>query len=162
MRALEQEKGRPIGILVDLQGPKIRLGTLPGGRITLTDGERLKLVCAPASEDPKVLPIPHAEVFAALKQKHTLLIDDGKIRLRTFASKPDSAEAFVEVGGVLNDRKGVNLPDTLLPVLGDDGQGPQRPGRGTGAGRGLDRALLRAAARRCGRTEEAGARGAPR
>jgi pyruvate kinase len=55
-------------------------------------------------------------VFAALKQKHCLLIDDGKVRLRTFASKPDSAEAFVEVGGVVSDRKGVNLPDTLLPV----------------------------------------------
>jgi pyruvate kinase len=55
-------------------------------------------------------------VFAALKQKHCLLIDDGKIRLRTWSAKPDSAEAIVEVGGVLKDRKGVNLPDTLLPV----------------------------------------------
>ena len=116
VRALEAEVGRPIGILCDLQGPKIRLGTLPGGQITLTVGQRIRLVRAAASTNPAVLPIPHAEVFAALKQKHGLLIDDGKLRLRTFAAKPDGAEAFVEVGGVLKDRKGVNLPDTLLPV----------------------------------------------
>ena len=116
IRKLEQEEARPIAILVDLQGPKIRLGTLPGGKIEVKEGDRLRLVREPSSNDPKILPIPHGEVFAALKQKHCLLIDDGKIRLRTFASKPDSAEAIVEVGGVLKDRKGVNLPDTLLPL----------------------------------------------
>jgi pyruvate kinase len=116
VRALEAEVGRPIAILCDLQGPKIRIGTLPGGQITLTVGQRIKLVRATSSDDPSVLPIPHAEVFAALKQKHGLLIDDGKLRLRTFAATPDGAEAFVEIGGVLKDRKGVNLPDTLLPV----------------------------------------------
>jgi pyruvate kinase len=116
VRALETEVGRPIAILCDLQGPKIRLGTLPGGQVSLSTGERIKLVRAPSSDDPLVLPIPHAEVFAALKIKHGLLIDDGKLRLRTFAATADSAEAFVEVGGVVKDRKGVNLPDTLLPV----------------------------------------------
>ncbi|HET7335318.1 MAG TPA: pyruvate kinase [Rhizomicrobium sp.] len=115
-RALEGEVSRPIGILVDLQGPKIRLGKLPGGKILLKEGARIKLVRAASSDDPDVLPIPHGEVFAALKQKHCLLIDDGKIRLRTFSSKPDSAEAFVEIGGEVKDKKGVNLPDTLLPV----------------------------------------------
>jgi pyruvate kinase len=116
VRALEEDVGRPIAILCDLQGPKIRLGTLPGGQITLAEGQRIKLVRAASSADPNVLPIPHPEVFAALKQKHGLLIDDGKLRLRTFAATPDGAEAFVEVGGVVKDRKGVNLPDTLLPV----------------------------------------------
>ena len=116
VRALEEEEKRPIAILVDLQGPKIRLGTLPGGQITLTEGQRIKLIRADSSNDPDVLPIPHGEIFTALKQKHVLLIDDGKVRLRTFASKPDGAEAFVEVGGVLKDKKGVNLPDTLLPL----------------------------------------------
>jgi pyruvate kinase len=116
VRALEAEAGRPIAILVDLQGPKIRLGSLPGGAVILKEGERIKLIRADSSDDPAVLPIPHAEVFAALKQKHGLMIDDGRIRLRTFAAKPDSAEAFVEVGGTVRDKKGVNLPDTLLPV----------------------------------------------
>ena len=116
VRAQEEATGRPIGILVDLQGPKIRLGTLPGGRIELKEGDRVRLARETASDDPGILPIPHGEVFAALKQKHCLLIDDGKVRLRTWASKPDSAEAVVELGGVLKDRKGVNLPDTLLPL----------------------------------------------
>jgi pyruvate kinase len=116
VRMLEEDVGRPVGILCDLQGPKIRLGTLPGGQIALTVGQRIKLVRAASSDDPNVLPIPHAEVFAALKTKHGLLIDDGKLRLRTFAATPDGAEAFVEVGGIVKDRKGVNLPDTLLPV----------------------------------------------
>ena len=116
VRTLESEVGRPIGILCDLQGPKIRLGTLPGGQVELSEGQRIKLVRAASSDDPNILPIPHPEVFAALKQKHGLLIDDGKLRLRTFAATPDGAEAFVEVGGVIKDRKGVNLPDTLLPV----------------------------------------------
>jgi pyruvate kinase len=116
VRALEREERRPIGILADLQGPKIRLGTLPGGQVTLAEGDRVRLVRAAASDDPGIIPVPHGEVFAALKQKHCLLIDDGKIRLRTWSSRPDSAEAAVEVGGVLRDRKGINLPDTLLPV----------------------------------------------
>ncbi|HEX3810744.1 MAG TPA: pyruvate kinase [Rhizomicrobium sp.] len=116
IRALEKEEGRPIAILADLQGPKIRLGTLPGGKIEVKEGDRLRLVRAESSDDPKILPVPHGEVFAALKQRHCLLIDDGKIRLRTFASKPDSAEAIVEVGGTLKDRKGINLPDTLLAL----------------------------------------------
>ncbi|MBU6472548.1 MAG: pyruvate kinase, partial [Alphaproteobacteria bacterium] len=116
VRALEAEMGRPIGILVDLQGPKIRVGTLPGGQIALTEGQRIKLACQATSEDPGVLPIPHPEVFAALKQKHGLLVDDGKIRLRTWAATPAGAEASVEVGGVLKNKKGVNLPDTLLPL----------------------------------------------
>jgi pyruvate kinase len=116
VRALEREQGRPIAILADLQGPKIRVGTLPGGKVTLAEGARIKLVRAASSDDPNVIPIPHAEVFAALKQRHLLLIDDGKIRLRTWSSKPDSAEAAVEVGGDIKDRKGINLPDTLLPL----------------------------------------------
>jgi pyruvate kinase len=116
VRALEESEGRPIGLLADLQGPKIRLGKLPGGRIELKEGDRIRLAREDASDDPAVLPIPHGEVFAALKQRHCLLIDDGKVRLRTWASKPDSAEAVVELGGEIKDRKGVNLPDTLLPL----------------------------------------------
>ncbi len=116
VRALEEEMGRPIGVLIDLQGPKIRLGTLPGGKRMLKEGDRVHIVRKVAAENDIDIPIPHAEVFAALKQQHSLLIDDGKIRLRLFGIKDDTAEAFVEVGGEIKDRKGVNLPDTLLPV----------------------------------------------
>ena len=116
VRALEQETGRPAGVLVDLQGPKIRLGTLKGGKRLLKEGERVRLVRKVEAENDSDIPIPHAEVFAAMKQRHGLLIDDGRVRLRLFGVKDDTAEAFVEVGGEIKDRKGVNLPDTLLPV----------------------------------------------
>ena len=116
VRALEEEMGRPIGVLIDLQGPKIRLGTIPGGRRLLKEGDRVRLVRKVSSDNDTDIPIPHAEVFAAMKQQHGLLIDDGRVRLRLFGVKEDTAEAFVEVGGEIKDRKGVNLPDTLLPV----------------------------------------------
>ncbi|HVV66371.1 MAG TPA: pyruvate kinase [Rhizomicrobium sp.] len=116
VRALEEEMGRPIAVLVDLQGPKIRLGEIPGGRRLLKEGERVRLVRKVAADNEADIPIPHAEVFAAMKQRHSLLIDDGRVRLRLFGVKDDSAEAFVEVGGEIKDRKGVNMPDTLLPV----------------------------------------------
>lgn len=116
VRALEAEVGRPIGILVDLQGPKIRLGTLAGGSRILRDGERVRLVRKVTAGNESDIPIPHAEVFSAIKMRHTLLIDDGKVRLRLLSVSESSAEAVVVVGGEIRDRKGVNLPDTLLPI----------------------------------------------
>ena len=87
VRALEGEEGRPIGILVDLQGPKIRLGTLPGGSRILTEGEQVRFVRKVQADDPNDIPIPHPEVFQAMKMRHTLLIDDGKVRLRLLSVK---------------------------------------------------------------------------
>lgn len=116
LRTEEANAGRPIGILVDLQGPKIRLGTLPGGSRILKDGEQVRFVRKVQAEDPNDIPIPHPEVFQAMKMRHTLLIDDGKVRLRILTAKDYYADAMVVVGGELKDRKGVNLPDTLLPV----------------------------------------------
>lgn len=116
VRALELEVGRPIGILVDLQGPKIRLGALPGGARMLKEGERVRLVRKSASTEASEIPIPHAEVFTAIKMRHSLLIDDGRVRLRLLSVGESSAEAVVVVGGEIKDRKGVNLPDTILPI----------------------------------------------
>jgi pyruvate kinase len=116
LRALSEERGRPIGILVDLQGPKIRLGVLKGGPRELKEGEKIKLVLAESSDNPDEVPIPHPEIFQAIKQKHALLIDDGKVRLRLIKKADNFADAVVVVGGEIKDRKGVNMPDTLLPV----------------------------------------------
>ncbi len=116
LRALSEERGRPIGILVDLQGPKIRLGVLKGGPRELKEGEKIKLVLAETSDNPDEVPIPHPEIFQAIKQKHALLIDDGKVRLRLIKKADNFADAVVVVGGEIKDRKGVNMPDTLLPV----------------------------------------------
>jgi pyruvate kinase len=116
VRALEQQVGRPIGLLVDLQGPKIRLGQIPGGRVELKAGSRVALVCQSISDRIDVAPLPHPEVFAALKAGDVLLIDDGRVRLKIDSVGPDRAEATVEIGGEIKDRKGVNLPDTVLPI----------------------------------------------
>ncbi|MGZ5928863.1 MAG: pyruvate kinase, partial [Rhizomicrobium sp.] len=116
LRALGEAKGRPIGILVDLQGPKIRLGTLTGGPRKLVEGEKIRLVLGETSDRPDELPIPHPEIFQAIKQKHALLIDDGKVRLRLLKRADAYADAVVVVGGEIKDRKGVNMPDTLLPM----------------------------------------------
>jgi pyruvate kinase len=116
LRKLSEDVGRPIGILCDLQGPKIRLGRLCGGPRMLKEGERIKLVLGETSDKPEDVPIPHPEIFLAIKQKHALLIDDGKVRLRLLRKADTYAEAVVEVAGEIKDRKGVNMPDTLLPL----------------------------------------------
>ncbi len=116
LRALSDEVRRPIGILCDLQGPKIRLGKLVGGPRMLVEGERIRLVLGEESDKPEEVPIPHPEIFQAIKQKHALLIDDGKVRLRLLRKADTFAEAAVEVAGEIKDRKGVNMPDTLLPL----------------------------------------------
>src|SRR3984957_13705283 len=116
LRALADEVGRPIGILCDLQGPKIRLGKLTGGPRMLKEGERIKLVLGETSDNPDDIPIPHPEIFQAIKLKHALLIDDGKVRLRLLRKADTFAEAVVEVAGEIKDRKGDKMPDTLLAM----------------------------------------------
>jgi pyruvate kinase len=116
VRALEREERRPVGILVDLQGPKIRLGQLPGGVRELATGERVRLALDAALGGGDAIPMPHAEVFAALRAGDGLLIDDGKVRLRIEGAGAGSADALVVTGGIIKDRKGVNLPDTVLPI----------------------------------------------
>jgi len=116
VRALESEVGRPIGILVDLQGPKIRLGSIPGGEVILATGSQVKLLRKVEATEPGTLPIPHPEVFAAIKPGDALLVDDGRLRLRVLSCGEDTADAVVELGGTFKNRKGVNLPDTVLPI----------------------------------------------
>ena len=116
VRAVEAEAGRPIAILVDLQGPKLRLGKLNHGEVRLETGAEITLVRKKATSDAGHLPIPHAEIFAALKPGANLLIDDGKVRLRTDDVTPDAIKATVLQGGIVKDHKGVNLPDTMLPI----------------------------------------------
>ena len=115
VRGVEADVGRPISILVDLQGPKLRLGKL-GGERTLQGGSRVTLVRSEIAPDSQTVPIPHAEIFAALKPGSNLLIDDGKVRLVAEEVATDRMTADVIQGGVIKDHKGVNLPDTLLPI----------------------------------------------
>src|SRR5438067_9665639 len=82
IREVEAETGRPIGIVADLQGPKLRVGNFAGGRAELKVGARFRFDLAAALGDEKRAPLPHPEVFAAIEPGTDLLLDDGKLRLR--------------------------------------------------------------------------------
>ncbi|MCC4118386.1 pyruvate kinase [Aromatoleum toluclasticum] len=116
IRDIEREVGRPIGILMDLQGPKLRIGKLAEGKVMLAAGSRFRLDLDPAEGDATRASLPHPEIFAALETGTELLLDDGKLRLRVEAFGPDFADTTVLVGGQLSDRKGVNVPGVVLPI----------------------------------------------
>ncbi len=116
IREVEHEIGRPIGVLMDLQGPKLRVGRFAEGKVMLAPGARFRLDLDPAAGDATRANLPHPEIFAALEAGTELLLDDGKLRLRVDAFGPDFADTTVLVGGALSDRKGVNVPGVVLPI----------------------------------------------
>jgi pyruvate kinase len=116
VRQVEAEMGRPIGVLVDLQGPKLRVGAFRNGGVDLVAGARFRLDLSSTPGDETRAPLPHPEVLAALRPGAELLLDDGRIRLRVETAAPDHAETIIVTGGRLSDRKGVNLPDVVLGV----------------------------------------------
>jgi pyruvate kinase len=116
IRRVETATGRPIGILADLQGPKLRLGTFAAGRIELDAGAHFRLDLDLGAGDETRAPLPHPEIFAALEPGTELLLDDGKVRLQTESCGAGFAETLCVVGGTLSDRKGVNVPNALLPM----------------------------------------------
>lgn len=116
IRALEEKFGRPIGILADVQGPKLRVGRFGGGRVHLQTGQGFRLDLNATPGDAKRVNLPHPEIIAAAGIGTTLLLDDGKLRLRVTRKRDDALETEVLVGGPLSDRKGVNVPDVVLPI----------------------------------------------
>jgi pyruvate kinase len=115
IREVERASGRPIGVLVDLQGPKLRLGTFAGGGATLVPGATFTLDSDAAPGGADRVYLPHPEIFAATTPGQTLLLDDGKVRLTATETDASRIVTRVEVGGRLSDRKGVSLPETTLP-----------------------------------------------
>ena len=116
IRALEAKVGSPIGILQDLQGPKIRIGTLKAGPVQLATGAMVRFRLGTAPGDAREVSLPHPEVIQNILPGHALMIDDGKLRLECTSCGDGLFDARVVVGGMLSDRKGVNLPDTELPI----------------------------------------------
>ena len=114
LRALEKEYEHPIAVLMDLQGPKLRLGIV--GRQELAKGQKVRFDLDASPATAARLPLPHPEIFAAAREGGILLIDDGKVRLRILASTADTIDAEVEVAGPISDRKGVNLPNLIVPL----------------------------------------------
>ena len=116
IRTIEREAKRPIGILVDLQGPKLRLGTFSDGAVVIEAGASFVLDGNPAPGDSARCHLPHPEILQALEPGHAILLDDGKLRLSVVETSENRAVTRVEVGGRISNRKGVSLPHTVIPV----------------------------------------------
>jgi len=116
IRQLEKEFARPIAILADLQGPKLRVGTFKDGEAIIRHGGRFTLDRIKEPGDENRVELPHAELFGLLDKGQRLLINDGKMRLRVIEADDEKIVCTAEVGGVISDRKGVNVPDAIVPV----------------------------------------------
>ncbi|MBM2292508.1 pyruvate kinase [Sulfitobacter pseudonitzschiae] len=116
IRQVEEDLGSTIGILADLQGPKLRVGVFAGDSEMLEEGAAFRLDLDPAEGNAARVCLPHPEIFAALKPGASLLVNDGKIRLKVKDCGDDFADCTVIAGGVISNRKGVNVPDVELPL----------------------------------------------
>ncbi|SIT09401.1 pyruvate kinase [Roseivivax lentus] len=116
IRQVEKDLDSTIGILADLQGPKLRVGAFAKGEEELEEGQAFRLDLDPAEGDAKRVNLPHPEIFAVLEPGASLLVNDGKIRLKVEKCGKDFADCTVTVGGTISNRKGVNVPDVVLPL----------------------------------------------
>jgi pyruvate kinase len=114
IRQVEANHDRPIGILADLQGPKLRIGAFEGETVNLEKGQTFVLDSDPKPGNRERVQLPHPEILAALEPGHAILLNDGRVRLRVKEVGPGRAVTEVEQGKKLSDRKGVSLPDTVL------------------------------------------------
>ncbi len=116
VREVEQRLNTPIGILMDLQGPKLRVGRFAEGKVELVRGQTLRLDLDDTPGDAQRVNLPHPEIIAALQPGMSLLLDDGRLRLRVTAKEPTAVITEVIAGGELSDRKGVNVPEAVLQL----------------------------------------------
>jgi len=116
IRELEEKFDRPIGILADVQGPKLRVGRFSAGRAHLQTGRPFRLDLNATPGDSNRVNLPHPEIIEAATIGCVLLVDDGKLRLRVVHKRPDALETEIMVGGPISDNKGVNVPDVVLPI----------------------------------------------
>ncbi|HMC92018.1 MAG TPA: pyruvate kinase, partial [Allosphingosinicella sp.] len=116
IRGLEKDLDRPMTILADLQGPKLRVGKFEGGGADLKNGQRFTFDRSDAPGDATRAELPHKEIFGGVVPGTRLLVDDGKIVQRVLSATPDRIETVVEVGGRISNNKGVNVPDVVLPL----------------------------------------------
>ncbi len=115
-RAAEKVVGKPITLVADMQGPKIRIGVLHNDEQMLRFNEEVKLVCAKTSDQDGVLPIPHQELFDVLQPGDVIMLDDGLMRLTITENDGKNGAAKVDVGGKLTNKKGINIPGRVLPI----------------------------------------------
>jgi len=116
VREVERELNQPIGILMDLQGPKLRVGRFADGKVQLVNGQSLRLDLDATPGDASRVNLPHPEIIEALQPGMSLLLDDGRLRLKVTAKQTDAVITEVIAGGELSDRKGVNVPEAVLQL----------------------------------------------
>ncbi|WP_165672658.1 pyruvate kinase [Metapseudomonas otitidis] len=116
VREVECELGHPIGILMDLQGPKLRVGRFAEGKVQLERDQAFRLDLDASPGDNQRVNLPHPEIIQALEPGMSLLLDDGRLRLQVTAKHADAVETRVIAGGELSDRKGVNVPEAVLQL----------------------------------------------
>ncbi|MEG3123813.1 pyruvate kinase [Sphingomonas sp. GB1N7] len=116
IRSLEKKYGRPTTILADLQGPKLRVGKFEGGKVELVTGQIFRLDRDKTPGDATRVELPHREIFQAIEIGARLLLDDGKLVLRVEDHGPEHITARIEVGGMLSNNKGLNVPDVVVPM----------------------------------------------
>lgn len=116
VRGVEAARGRPIGTILDLQGPKLRTGRFAAGQVDLVEGAAFRLDLDDALGDAGRVQLPHPEIFAVLQPDQDLLLNDGRIRLRVESCGPGFAQTVVTAAGTISDRKGVNVPGVMLPI----------------------------------------------
>lgn len=116
VRSIEQETGRPIAIMLDLQGPKLRIGVFEDGQVNLRTDAKFVLDMKNGFGNQKRVTLPHPEIFDSLSEGSEILLDDGKIKLRVMSNNGNTIETRVLVGGVLSNKKGFNVPNILLPI----------------------------------------------
>ncbi len=116
IRSIEQKLKRPIAVLVDLQGPKLRVGRFAADAAMIENGQSFVLDDDPTPGDATRVHLPHPEILSALEPGHAVIVDDGKLRLVVTEVAPGRAVTRVVTGGKISNRKGVSLPDTTIPV----------------------------------------------
>ncbi len=116
VREVERLVGRPIAILADLQGPKLRIGKFAAGKVQLKTGAEFVFDRDTADGDEHRVNLPHPELFGVMNAGHSISLDDGKLKMKVIESTPEKIRTQVVTGGPLSDRKGVNVPDVVLPI----------------------------------------------
>jgi pyruvate kinase len=116
VREVEKQLNTPIGILMDLQGPKLRVGKFADGKVMLERGQHLRLDLDSTPGNARRVNLPHAEIIDALQPGMSVLLDDGRLRLEVTAKHSDAVDTRVIAGGELSDRKGVNVPEAVLQL----------------------------------------------
>ena len=114
IRKVEKKLNQPIGILIDLQGPKLRIGEIASNKINLKKNQIILLVNKKKSSKIDEIPLPEQKIFKNIKVNHPIFIDDGKIKLKVLSVSKTTIKTKVILGGVLKSKKGLNLPSTIL------------------------------------------------